>query len=171
MKKLLSVLLAIVLAFALAACQSGGNGNDVFDGSLAEMIEAMYEVKDPGIAVGDVEIDLEDSDAVKAFTGLDDASGITEIAVSESMIGSQAYSLVLVRVADSKDAKAVAEAMAAGIDPWKWICVGADDLQVVGQGDVVMLFMVSTSLSDAVTSQEMVDAFQSLRGGNLDIAL
>jgi hypothetical protein len=61
--------------------------------------------------------------------------------------------------------------MKEGIDPWKWICVGADDLQVVARGDIVMLAMVSSELSDAVTSQDLVDAFIQVLGGEPDVAL
>lgn len=138
---------------------------------LPVIIEKIYEIKDTGIAVGDVPVDLNDSNAVKYYTGLSDASKIKEIAVSEAMIGSQAYSLVLVRLNQSEDAETVANEMLQGIDPRKWICVEADDLQVVAQGDVVMLIMVSSELESSVTSQNIVDAFQEVRGADLDLLL
>ena len=49
--------------------------------------------------------------------------------------------------------------MRDGINQAKWICVEADDLRVVACGDVIMLVMVSSQLSDTVTAQDMVDAF------------
>lgn len=169
MKRNIIIALALVLLLALSGCQSGDGGE--YDGTLASIIEKMYEIKDPGIAVGDIEVDLEDPDAVQAYTGLSEASDISEIAVSEAMIGSQAYSLVLVRISEGAAVKDVAQAMKEGIDPWKWICVGADDLQVVARGDIVMLAMVSSELSDAVTSQDLVDAFIQVLGGEPDVAL
>jgi hypothetical protein len=155
MKRNIIIALALVLLLALSGCQSGGGGE--YDGTLASIIEKMYEIKD--------------SDAVQAYTGLSEASDISEIAVSEAMIGSQAYSLVLVRASEGAAAKDIAQAMKEGIDPWKWICVGADDLQVVARGDIVMLAMVSSELSDAVTSQDLVDAFIQVLGGEPDVAL
>ena len=83
------------------------------------------------------------------------------------MIGSQAYSMVLVRVADEKDSESVANEMKEGINPAKWICVQADDLKVAVYRDVVMLIMVSSQLADTVTAQEIVDAYKTVCGGEI----
>lgn len=109
--------------------------------------------------VGNTQVDLSNADAVKSYTGLSSTDKISEALVSEAMIGSQAYSLVTVRVKDPADAEAVAKEMKEGINPAKWICVNADDLRVAASGDVVMLIMVSTALSETVTAAEIVDAF------------
>ena len=52
-----------------------------------------------------------------------------------------------------------------GIDPRKWICVEADDVQVVSYGDVVMLIMVDST--SGLTSQSFVDAFAQVCGGDV----
>ena len=92
--------------------------------------------------------------------------------VSEPMISSIAYSLVLVRVEDAKNAQSIAQQMKDGINPRKWVCVEADDLAVCGYGDVVMLIMVASDFAeDGITAQAMVDAFQSVCGGKLDFTL
>ena len=70
--------------------------------------------------------------------------------------------MVLVRVAEGADAKAVAESMKSGIDTRKWICVEADDLKVAGFGDVVMLIMVNSD--SGMTAQSFVDAFAKVAG-------
>ena len=106
---------------------------------------------------------------LKGYTGLEDASMLTEACAYESMVGSVAFSMVLVRVNDAADAETVGQQMKDGIDPRKWICVEANDLQVVGCGDVVMLIMLDSSLG--VTSQNFVDAFQTVCGGELDFVL
>ena len=150
------------------------NNTDMQESTVEELpviIEKIYEIKDTGISVGDVSVDLNDSDAVKYYTGLSDVSKIKEVAISEAMIGSQAYSLVLVRLNQSKDAETVANEMLQGINPRKWICVEADDLQGAAQGDVVMLIMESSELESSVTSQNIVDAFQEVRGADLDLLL
>ncbi|MGB4658743.1 MAG: hypothetical protein WBI07_06170 [Mobilitalea sp.] len=110
-------------------------------------------------------------DSVKYYTGLSDASKVKDLLVSETMIGSQAYSLVLVQLNKAEDAETVANEMLEGIDPRKWICVEADDLQIVTQSDLVMLIMVSSELKDSVTSVEIVDAFKEVRGEELDFEL
>ena len=106
---------------------------------------------------------------MESYTGLEDAGKLTEAAAYEPMIGSIAFSMVMVRVAPGEDAKAVAEGMKAGVDPRKWICVEADDLLVAGRGDVVMLIMVSSA--NEMTAQSFVDAFQKVVGGELDFVL
>ena len=84
-------------------------------------------------------------------------------------MGSLAFSMVMVRVAPEADAKAVAEAMKAGIDTRKWICVEANDLLVTGYGDVVMLIMLDNS--NGMTAQSFVDAFATVVGGTPDFTI
>jgi len=139
--------------------------------TLEETINKIYDVKKPELSLGEIPVDLANADSVKSFTGLTDTSKVKDVAASEAMIGSQAYSLVLIQVKDATDAKGVAEQVLNGIDQRKWICVEADDMQVVAQGDVIMMFMVSSELSETVTSAQIVDAFKQVRGGKLDIEL
>ena len=148
-----------------------GNTQDTADHGLSSMIKEIYKVKNPRLMVADIPVDLNNSDSVKYYTGLSDASKIKEAVASEAMIGSQAYSLVLVQLNDEKDAETIADEMLKGIDTRKWICVEADDLQVVGHDDVIMLFMVSSALKENVTSKQMVDAFKEVCDGELDIEL
>ena len=139
------------------------------DGELTAMIDKIYENKPVELMLATIPVDIADPDALASYTGLQDASKIKDVVVSEPMMGSQAYSLVLVKVNDSADAEAIADEMKAGIDPRKWICVEADDLKVATCGDVVMLFMVSTQLADTVTSDQIVTAFEAACGGKLDV--
>lgn len=197
MKKiLLGILLAISLS-AFTACQNtSSNTEDNIVGTedttegvdtedkdiqdeednkseneLLSILHQIYEIKTPDLALGDIPVDLTNLDSVKYNTGLTDISKVKDIAVSEAMIGSQAYSLVLVQVNKAEDAESVANEMLSGIDQRKWICVEADDLQIVAQDDVIMLFMVSSQLEDIVTSQQIVDAFKEVRSGELDFKL
>lgn len=146
-------------------------GTTVAESALFGLISELYQIKQPELMLGSITVDLQDKDNLQYYTGLTDSSLVKDVAVSEAMMSSQAYSLVLVQVKDPADAKSVAEEMLAGIDPVKWICVEADDLQIVTQGDIVMLFMVSSSLSDTVTSQDMVEAFEQVRGAKPDLVL
>lgn len=139
------------------------------EGTLVEIIEEIYKVSPVEIMLDNREIDIKDANAVKYNTGLDNADKISGAAVSEAMIGAQAYSLAMVRLKDAADAKDVAEAMKAGIDTRKWICVAADDLQVVAYGDVVMLIMVDTQLS--VKADDLVAAFKTVCGGDFSVEL
>lgn len=144
-------------------------------GSLEAMINEIIAIQPVEFMAATTNLDLTDTSEnaafqLKGFTGLDDASMLKEVSAYESMIGSIAFSMVLVRVNDAANAKTVGEKMKDGIDPRKWICVEADDLQVVGCGDVVMLIMVSSAM-EGMTSQAFVDAFQTVCGAELDFVL
>lgn len=179
MKKTVTLLIsALTLIGVLAGCGNSGKndgengaGQAGPEGTLSEIIDEIYENKDPGLMVATMDVTISDSNSLKSYTGLDSADKISEACVSETMIGAQAYSLVLARVKDSADAEDVANAMKSGIDRRKWICVEADDLRVAACGDVVMLIMVSSQLSDAVTAAEIVEAFKTVCGGSLTVEL
>lgn len=47
----------------------------------------------------------------------------------------------------------------------------ADDLQIVTYNDLIMLVMVDSNLKDAVTSQQVVDAFREMCGTDFDLKL
>ena len=182
MKKILSMILALSLVLSLAAC--GGNADEPtteateaavsVDATCEELVNSIIEKQPVEFMGGSMPVDLTDTSedglwAIKYFTGLQDASQITEIAVYEPMMGSQAFSLVMVRTAEGVDTKAVAEEMKAGIDPRKWICVGADDIMAAGYADTVMFIMVDSQLG--LTAQSYVDAFKSVCGGELDFTI
>lgn len=141
------------------------------EGTLPEIIEKIYAQKESGLMVMTMEPDLTDLDALPYYTGLKEATKIKAAAVSESAFGSQAYSLVLVRLNDAKDAEEIANAMLEGIDTRKWCCVCADDVRVAAYGDVVMFIMTSTEFvsGGAASAQELTDAFATVCGGELSI--
>lgn len=139
-------------------------------GSPSKIIDKIYAEKEVSLPVATTELDLSDGEVFTAVTGLASSEKVKEAAFSESMIGSQAYSLVVVRVKKSKDAAAAADEMLSGINPAKWICVEADDVRVAAYDDLVMLIMVSSQLKDTVTGKEMVSAFKTVCGGTLDVS-
>lgn len=193
MKKLLAlIMVAIIVVMAFAACgnkNAGGNtpaestgtteqtttenegkaeGNDLSASSPSEIIDLIYAQKSPELKIQTMDVDLSDADAVKSYTGLDDASPIKEAAASEALIGSQAYSLVLVRVKDAADAETVANKMYSGIDPRKWICVEADDMNVAYSGDLVMLIMLQSNFEN-ISSEDIVNAFKTVVGTDVTL--
>ena len=180
MKKMISMLLALTMMFGLVAC--GGNTTNPteaapeaaakVEGTMEELLNKVIEIQPVEFMGGAMTLDLTDTSEdglwmVKNYTGLDSAEGITEAAFYEPMMGSIPYSMVMVRTAEGADVAAVAEGMKTGIDPRKWICVLADDLQVVSYGDVVMLIMVGSDTG--MTSQSFVDAFAQVCGGNVTV--
>ena len=175
MKKILSMILALSLVLSLAAC--GGNAAEPtteaavsVDATCEELVNSIIEKQPVEFMGGIMPVDLTDTSEdglwnIKYNTGLDSAEGLTDAAVFGPMMGSIAFSMVMVRTAEGTDVKAVAEGMKNGIDPRKWICVEADDVQVVSFGDVVMLIMVDST--SGLTSQSFVDAFAQVCGGSV----
>lgn len=141
---------------------------DLSGKTTAEIISMIYEKKPVDLFLDTVTLDLSDADAVKFIAGLSSTDGIKEISVSEPMMGSQAYSMVLVRVSDSANAASVAQTMKDNINPRKWICVEADDIKAASKGDLALFFMVDSEFADTVTASEIMDAFKSVCGGSLD---
>ena len=177
MKKFVSAVLALAMLLSLTAC--GGNAAPETEATQAavsvemsceEVLNKIVELQPVEFIGGTMPVDLTDTSEdgvwnVKYFTGLDDASQITEACVYEPMMGSIAFSMVMVRVAPDAGSKTVAEAMKAGIDTRKWICVEANDLLVAGYADMVMLIMVDSN--NGMTAQSFVDAFQTVMGSEL----
>ena len=141
---------------------------DLSGKTAAEIISMIYEKKPVDLDLDTDTLDLSGADAVKLIAGLSSTAGIKEIAVSEPMMGSQAYSMVLVRVSDSANAASVAQTMKDNINPRKWICVEADDIKAASKGDLALFFMVDSEFADTVTASEIMEAFKSVCGGSLD---
>ncbi len=173
MKKMISMLLALTLVLGLAACSGNTEPTEAavsVEGTMEELVNKVMEKQPVEFMGGLMPVDLTDTSedglwAVKSFTGLDNAEQISDLAVFEPMMGSIPFSLVMVRVNADAGVGTVAEGMKNGIDQRKWICVEADDLQVVSYGDVVMLIMVGSDTG--MTSQSFVDAFAQVVGGEV----
>jgi len=171
MKKFIA--LCLVLAMAATLFVGCAAKKATLEGTPAELIEKIYAQKSVEFAPVTLTPDDPDFGAMwdwNYYTGLADGSKVKEAAVSEPMIGSIAFSLVVLRVNEGEDAKAVAQEMKDNINTRKWMCVEAGDLQVVGYGDVVMLIMVDEAL-DGIASQDFVDAFKTVCGADLDFTI
>lgn len=161
MKKVLAIVLALVVVIAAFAACGGEKAPEVtpYEGTFEELATKLYEANPVEfMVVPSMEIDLADPDALMMYTGLESAEGITEAAWSESMLGAQPYSMVLVRVAEGADMEAIKNAMFNGINTRKWICVDANELRVVSSADLIMLCMVGTEFATGL-ADKMVEAF------------
>lgn len=173
MKKAITFLLALVMVFAMVGCSAKETEKVPLTAKLEGIVDEIYETQPIELNVVTMPVDITDTEwSLKSYTGLSSGEKIKEAVASESMIGSIPYSLVLVRVNDAADARAVAEEMKAGIDTRKWICVEADDLMVSGYCDVIMLVMVGSEYAQSgLTAQAITDAFAGVCGGELDFTI
>lgn len=104
-------------------------------------------------------IDVTDSETVSYMTGLENGDDLEYLVVSEPMMSSQAYSLVIAKVKDGADADKLAKTMSENIDMRKWICVSAERLYATSTDELVFLVMSSEEMARTV-----YDAFKMKAG-------
>ena len=134
------------------------------DSELSALVDSIYEAYPVELMMMQTTaIDLDDESWLTYNTGLtaEQAELVDAGVKSESMTGSQAYSLVLLRVKDAADAQTVADAMLENIDPAKWVCVMADQQRVVTFDDKVLFVMASSELTDV---NALIDALPEALG-------
>ncbi len=178
MKKIVALLLVVAMALSVTACRRRGQDEtptqqqaNNLPGTMEENVSKIMQANPVEFMGGLIPVDLQDTSeeglwTLKSMTGMDSADQLKDVAVYEPMTGSQAFSLVLVRVKDASQAKAVANQMRENIDPRKWICATADQVMTAGYGDTVLFVMLDHQLG--LTAQSYVDAFANLCGGKLD---
>ena len=121
------------------------------DSELSAMVDSIYEAYPVELMMMQTSaIDLNDEAWLTYNTGLsaEQATLVDAGVKSESMTGSQAYTLVLLRVKDAADAQTIADAMLENMDPAKWVCVMADKERVATFDDKVLFVMTNSELTD-----------------------
>ena len=127
---------------------------------LTKLVDSIYAgVTDEMPGVMSQPIDVTDKDAVNYMTGLENGDELEYLVVSEPMMSSQAYSLVVAKVKSGVNASKVAETMKTNIDTRKWICVTAEKVYATNSGDVVFLVMTRADLAESV-----FNSFKTLAG-------
>ena len=171
MKKIIALLLAVVTMMALVACGEKNETPKVenLTGTMEEVIAAINEKHGAvELPLMTMPLDLTDMDGVTYNTGLTAVDGVSEIAISEPMMG-QPYSLVLVRTAEGASAEAVAKEMFEKINTRKWVCMEADTKTAAYYGDVAMFFMVSSDFASQTSTEKMVEAFKAVCPGEVTV--
>lgn len=121
------------------------------DSELSAMVDSIYEAYPVELMMMQTTaIDLKDETWLTYNTGLsaEEAALVDAGVKSESMTGSQAYTLVLLRVKDAADAQTVADTMLDKMDPARWVCVMADKMRVATFDDKVLFVMTDSELTD-----------------------
>lgn len=121
------------------------------DAELSEMVDAIYKVQPVELmGMETTAIDLTDETWYGYLAGLtaDNVGKVDAAVISEPMTGSQAYSLVLLRLRDKADAREIADSMEENISMRKWVCVEADKARVVSFDDKLLYVMADSELVD-----------------------
>lgn len=152
-RNLMFAFCALFVVVTLAGC--GANKN--VEGTLEEIMDKVYanvpEDERP-MMLGNIEVTEEN---VAMYLGTDDIE-YEEALASESMTGSIAHSVVLVRVKDNANVEAIKEKIEENVDPRKWICVEAEEVEVESKGNLIILIMSSES-----TAQKIENSFNNLK--------
>jgi PBP1b-binding outer membrane lipoprotein LpoB len=150
MKKTLTLAFALLLVFVLAACGAFAPTEAAGDAMTLEEIFATIQKDVP---------DLPET----ATTALDESNYqyylFTETPIEgaqalacDAIINAVAHSAVLVRVADGDDAQAIAETIRENANPNKWICVGAETVEVTVHNKTILLVMSTQETAEAMTA-------------------
>ena len=164
MKKLLTIALALLLIVSAVACTKTNNDEVVFDViDLVAVADSFYadipEDERPMV----MSMTLEDPESFEAFAFIPYEEGI-EAVVSEPMISSIAHSVVLVKASDAENAERIAAAMKENCDPRKWMCVEADVVEGVTNGNLAMLLMTK---KESGLGDKILEKFNALTPDNL----
>ena len=150
MKKKLLVL--IMLDICLTGC-----GQKNVQGTLEEIMDKVYasipEEERPMMQTN-IEVTKEN---VEMYLGTADIE-FEEALASESATGSIAHSVVLVRVKDNANVEAIKEKIENSVNPRKWICVEAEDVEVESKGNLIILIM-----SSEVNAERIENSFKKLK--------
>ena len=146
------IIIAVVAVIALIiggiALSSGKNsGEGIKLETAAEMqalIEKIYQDTEMPLQ------SLQTAEMVSYITGLKSNENVEIAIMSEPMMTSQAYSLVMVKAKENADVEAMKKEMVDNVDTRKWICVTAEKVYATNSGNVIFLVMSSEELAKPV---------------------
>lgn len=105
-----------------------------------------------------IELDLQDMETITYHTGLTDVSQIEGISLSESMIGSVAYSVMYIRTQEGAEVDQIRQNLMDNVNPAKWICVTAEK-QIAGRfGNDIFFVMAPADTADLVYQEAVKTA-------------
>ena len=139
------------------------------DAELSDMADAIYKIQPVELmGMETTAIDLTDETWYGYLAGLtaNNVGKVDAAVISEPMTGSQAYSLVLLRLRDKADAREIADSMEENISMRKWVCVEADKARVVSFDDKLLYVMADSELVDA---DLVADAAAKAFGATFDV--
>ena len=150
--------LLIITVFLCTACGAGKENSDKLEGSLSDIMAAIYEnaelSEDFREGLGNFETLELTEDFEMAFLGTDEID-YTEGVVSVPMMSSIAYQFVLLRVPED-DVDTVKQQIKDNTDLNKWVCVSAETMLIESRGDVIFFVM-----GDNDTAYALNAAFQA----------
>lgn len=130
-------LISLIGMLFLTGCS---NKSQNIEGSLEEIMTKLYEgisEEELPMALTNIEITNEN---VENYLGTNDIEFESALA-SESMVGSIAHSVILIRAKENQDIEALKAKIEESINPNKWICVTAENVIVKNKGNLILVVM------------------------------
>ena len=158
MKKIKYVGLCCMMLMALLLVTGCGNKN--IEGKLEDIMAKLYvDVPEDNRPMGLTNMEINDEN-IESFIGTDDIE-YTDAITSESMVGSIAHSVVLIRVKDVSKIEEYKAEILEDVNPRKWICVGVEKEEVIveSKGDLIMVVIVQ----DKDNREKIANAFDKLK--------
>lgn len=140
MKKIFSLLIIMLL------CLTGCGREVKVEGTLEELMAKVYEgIAQENLPMGLTNMEVNE-ETIEGFLGTKDIE-YTEAIASESMVGSIAHSVVLVRAKDTKNIETLKNTIKENVNPRKWICVGVEkeDVIIKNKGDLIIVIIVENA--------------------------
>ena len=153
MKKISKILLLllVVATFTLTGCSKNVEGelSDIMEKVYEKMYADIKEEDRPMLVTTNTLTEMPEAtkeeldEYIKYTIGTADIE-YKEIYESKPMIGSIAYSVVLVRMQEGSDVETAKTAIKENVNPRKWQCVWveSEDVIVKSKGDLIILIMV-----------------------------
>ena len=151
MKRFLTIITVLIFCFILTGC-----GTKNVEGSLEEIMTKVYsslEESEKPMMLTNIEVNKEN---VEMYLGTTDIE-FEEALASESATGSIAHSVVLLRVKNNANVEMIEEKIEDSVNPRKWICVEADEVEVESRGNLIILVM-----SNEMTAEKIIREFNKL---------
>lgn len=145
------VVFTVILAVVVKVKEHKSNIRLETEGEIKKTIKEIYkkvEVELPDLET--TKIDKNDKYALESFTGLKSAEDVKFVIVSEPLMSSQSYSLVIVKLNNNLNIEKVKQQMYDNIKMNKWICVSAEKLYITNYGNAIFLVMSSNENATAV---------------------
>ena len=175
MKKI-ALVLALVLAMGCMTACGGEKTPETTapaavvapEGTTGELMNKLYEnvTVELALMTETTEGMLSDAEMFTYLTTIETMDGIVDAAVSQPMMGAQAYHVVMVRAESNEKAAELAQHMFDTMDMARWVCVQATEKQAVVCGDLAFFVMLDPQYG--VTSEQIVEAFTTVCGGAVD---
>ncbi|NCC67166.1 MAG: hypothetical protein EOM14_03065 [Clostridia bacterium] len=150
MKKTLTAAFALVLVFVLPACGASAPTESAGDTMTLEEIFAAIQKDVPDLP--ETATTAPDESNYQYYLFTETPIKGSQALACDAIINAVAHSAVLVRVAEGDDAQAIAKTIRENANPNKWICVGAEAVEVTVHNQTILLVMSTQETVEAMTA-------------------